>query len=696
MRMKTKLINTVFKIQDNFIITVLKHGLSMMIPFILIGGLSNALLYLPITAYQDFIARDAMNWYRAILSIMYEGTFGLFSIAIVITFSLSYAMERNETPDDMAMYVIIALGAFGAQLNIGSEYFDIANLGVTGYFSAILISFISCATFRRLRQVKWLSLSKFTIGMEGICANAIHAFLPAFIIITVIAGISQIFILVAGVSSLHEIISQVFITFFDGLKLRRGFLPGLLYALFVHVLWFMGFHGSHILEPVALDQFAFAGNGQIFSKSFFDVFVVMGGCGTTICVLLILLIFYRKHRLGNLAKIATPTVIFNTNEMLNFGIPIMLNPILMIPFILTPIMCYSISYLAVYTGIVPAMSNEMVWTTTVFFSGYKATGSIRGMILQVVTVIAGMAIYFPFIKLHMKAEEIYAKEQIKRLVKELQACEEKNENPKFLQRTDKIGLICKVLLKDLKFALEKDEIFLLYQPQVDDEGKCIGAEALLRWEHPLYGFIYPPLIIYLAKNGNILESLERKIFDIATNAIQKTASEYDGEFKISVNITAKSLLWDIESCIKECVEKYEIDAKTLWIEITEQDMITKADNIIDKLNRLKSVGHTLLIDDFGMGHTSLLYLQSNYFNVVKLDGSLVKNLLSSKTNQKIVGSIVELGRELDIRVIAEYVENEEQRNLLSDLGCKWYQGYLFSKPVKLEEFIEYIKKMNNT
>ena len=123
-------------------------------------------------------------------------------------------------------------------------------------------------------------------------------------------------------------------------------------------------------------------------------------------------------------------------------------------------------------------------------------------------------------------------------------------------------------------------------------------------------------------------------------------------------------------------------------------MITRADDIIDKLNRLRNVGHTLLIDDFGMGHTSLLYLQSNFFNVVKLDGSLVKNLLKNNTNQKIVESIVELGRSLDIRVIAEYVENEEQRQLLSRLGCKWYQGYLFSRPIKLDEFIDYIVKKN--
>lgn len=210
----------------------------------------------------------------------------------------------------------------------------------------------------------------------------------------------------------------------------------------------------------------------------------------------------------------------------------------------------------------------------------------------------------------------------------------------------------------------------------------------------MYGFIYPPLIVYLAKQGNILPDLERRIFDMAAAAIQKTSQEYDGSFKISVNITAKSLLWDVEACIDECIKKYEIQPETMWLEITEQDMITNADFVIDKLKRLKNCGHVLLIDDFGMGHTSLIYLQSNYFGVVKLDGSLVKHLLDNPTNQKIVASIVELGRELGVKVIAEYVETEEQCQKLQELGCIWYQGYLFNKPVALDEFIAYMKECN--
>lgn len=536
-----------------------------------------------------------------------------------------------------------------------------------------------------------MSLQKYTSGMESICAGAIQTILPLALTVGLIALLNQLLVFFFGVYSLHELASGTACRIFENLK--PGFLSGLLYTVLLHVLWFFGFHGSHILEPVAQTTFAFdPASTEIFSKSFFDTYVVMGGCGTTICVLLVLLLFFHKNQLHNLAKAASFTVVFNLNEVLNFGIPMILNPILAIPFLLTPVLCYTISYGATALGIVPPLQQEIPWSTPVFFSGYMATGSLRGSFLQLFCILCGMAVYLPFLKLHKKTQEMYAKEQLSLLIEELKKLEEENETPNFLTRMDRLGLTSRMLLQDLKTALANKELYLLFQPQMDNDGVCFGAEALLRWNHPLYGFIYPPLIIYLAKEGKILPQLEQQLFDMAGAAICETSKQFDGEFKISVNITSKSLLWDIESCIKECLEKYDIPAKKLWLEITEQDILTNTDLVVDKLNHLKQLGHTLLIDDFGMGHTSLIYLQSNYFNVVKLDGSLVKKMLESKTSQKIISSIVELGQELNIDVIAEFVETEQHRKMLAELGCRWYQGYLFSKPVTLEEFIAYLRE----
>ena len=142
--------------------------------------------------------------------------------------------------------------------------------------------------------------------------------------------------------------------------------------------------------------------------------------------------------------------------------------------------------------------DTVAWSTPPFLSGYMATGTVRGIILQMFCVAVGMAVYYPFVRMHKTTQEMYAREKLEIIIEELKEKEEQNEMPKFLTRADSIGLTSRMLLDDLKLAIENDKLYLLYQPQVNENGRCIGAEALLRWNHPLYGFIYPPLIIYLA------------------------------------------------------------------------------------------------------------------------------------------------------------------------------------------------------
>ena len=692
MNTKGKLKKLTYKIEDNFFLTVIRHGLTMMIPFVLIGGIACALINLPFIDYTSPFCGGILGKIYYVLEAFYQGTFGLFSLALVLVISISYGMEKNETVDKVAMYIVVSLGAYGIQLNIGSPNFSVANLGAQGSFSAMFVALFSCYCYEKLKNISCLTLKKYLVSMETVCANAIHTFLPMLIVVGMVSFINQVLYYCFGVYSIHELFSNVSCHIFANMENNFG--SGFLYTLLLHVLWICGFHGSHVLEPVAVNLFTTVTEDAIFSKSFFDTYVVMGGCGATICVLLVLLFFYRKDRIGDYAKIASFTVIFNLNEVLNFGIPIILNPILAIPFILTPIVLYFIAYSATAIGLVPQLVQEIPWSTPVILSGYMATGSIRGSILQIVCILVGMSIYFPFIRIHRQTQEIYAQEKLKKLIQELQEKEQEHEIPQFLTRADSLGLISRMLLDDLRTSIKNDELYLLFQPQMDDKGNCVGAEALLRWQHPLYGFIYPPLIVYLAKEGGILPEMEAKIFDMAANAIQKTSEEYDGDFKISINITAKSLLWDMESCLASYLNKYDIPAKHLWIEITEQEVISNADSVMDKLKHLNELGHTLLIDDFGMGHTSLIYLQTNYFGFVKLDGSLVKHLLENDTNQKIVASIVELGKELNVKIIAEYVETVELRDKLKSLGCNLYQGYLFSKPIPLNEFIAYIKEHN--
>lgn len=195
------------------------------------------------------------------------------------------------------------------------------------------------------------------------------------------------------------------------------------------------------------------------------------------------------------------------------------------------------------------------------------------------------------------------------------------------ERKDALGGTAKVLAEDLKDAIKDKKLFFLYQPQMNAKGECIGAEALIRWAHPIAGLIYPPLVIALAREEKLLHDIEAYMFDEAAHTISEIEKEIHTEFKISVNITNESLLWeDLEFCIADKVRKYHIAPARLWLEITEQDALISSREVLDKMRRIKEQGHKFLIDDFGMGHTSLLYLQTNCFSVVKLDGSLTKDV----------------------------------------------------------------------
>lgn len=676
-----------YKLESSFLLTVIRHGLAMMIPFILTGGLASAIMALPIPAYQSLI-RD--SYFVFFLNTVYTGTFGMFSLAMLISLSASYCMERNMTVDETVMYILVSLGSFTSQIYSPSTGFNVDILGVQGSFFAIITALISCYALESLRRLPQINLQDYTFGMERITAISISMLLPACIVISLFILFTQFILAVFGVASLFELISGAMSHIFD--YIQNEFTIGLIYTFLIHLLWSFGLHGSHILESVSQPILAIGSTDTIFSRSFFDVYIVMGGCGTTIAALIAILIFFRKTRMQKLAKIASVTVIFNINELLTFGIPIVLNPILVIPFITTPLVCFTIAYVATYFGIVPPVIHDVTWSTPIIFSGYMATDSIRGSILQVVMVIIGIAIYTPFLKLHLKAQDRYAKEQMDNVIKFMQEKEELNENIDLLSQSSRMGQMSRMLRHDLRSAIEKDELYLLFQPQVDSDGKCIGAEALLRWEHPLYGFIYPPLIIYLAKEGGLLESLEKRIITKTVSAIADVDKECGPDFKISMNLTAKSLLWNIEDYIDSTLKTYNVSPSQLWIEITEQDVLSKAAIVIKKLEHLKAKGHIMMIDDFGMGHTSILYLQSSHFGVVKLDGALVKELLDSPTNQQIISSIVSLANSLGINVIAEYVEEEKQRDKLLELGCKWYQGYLYDRPIPLENFIKFMKE----
>jgi diguanylate cyclase (GGDEF)-like protein/PAS domain S-box-containing protein len=240
---------------------------------------------------------------------------------------------------------------------------------------------------------------------------------------------------------------------------------------------------------------------------------------------------------------------------------------------------------------------------------------------------------------------------------------------------------------DLSYALHRQELRLYYQLQVDNKGCPIGVEALLRWQHPQRGLVSPQDFIPLAEETGLI--LPIGMWVLETACAQLAAWANDGEtceLQIAVNVSARQLRQvDFVSQVKQVLDANGVNPTLLKLELTESMILEDLDNIIEKMAALKQLGVNLAMDDFGTGYSSLAYLAKLPLDQLKIDKSFVCNLPGNWNDETIARIIVSMGHGLAMDVIAEGVETEAQRYFLEMHGCHAYQGYLFSKPIPIDE-----------
>lgn len=249
----------------------------------------------------------------------------------------------------------------------------------------------------------------------------------------------------------------------------------------------------------------------------------------------------------------------------------------------------------------------------------------------------------------------------------------------------------KKLEKDLSSALKEKQFHLVYQPQINlDSGRVIGAEALIRWEHPERGLVPPDDFIPLAElNGRIVDIGAWVLDEACQQAAQWAA---DGmPLRIAINLSAVQLRQDdIVARVLDTLERHQIPPGRLELEVTETSVMTNLEDAIDKLKQLKREGIQIAVDDFGTGYSSLTYLKRMPVQHLKIDKQFVRDLLVNEEDTRIANTIIDLGRSLNLSVIAEGVETAEQEYYLRQRGCQLAQGYYFSKPLQPFEFESFV------
>ncbi|MDI3271232.1 putative bifunctional diguanylate cyclase/phosphodiesterase [Pseudomonas sp. MDT1-16] len=250
------------------------------------------------------------------------------------------------------------------------------------------------------------------------------------------------------------------------------------------------------------------------------------------------------------------------------------------------------------------------------------------------------------------------------------------------------------LEKDLRDALARNQLYLVYQPQISyRDHRVVGVEALIRWQHPEHGLVPPDLFIPLAEQNGTIIAIGEWVLDQACKQLRDWHDQGFVDLRMAVNLSTVQLHHaELPRVVNNLLQMYRLPPRSLELEVTETGLMEDISTAAQHLLSLRRSGALIAIDDFGTGYSSLSYLKSLPLDKIKIDKSFVQDLLDDDDDATIVRAIIQLGKSLGMQVIAEGVETAEQEAYIISEGCHEGQGYLYSKPLPARELSAYLKQ----
>lgn len=245
-----------------------------------------------------------------------------------------------------------------------------------------------------------------------------------------------------------------------------------------------------------------------------------------------------------------------------------------------------------------------------------------------------------------------------------------------------------VMETNMRQAIIDQQFVLFYQPQIDSEGQIVGAEALLRWMHPERGLIAPNEFIPLAEENGLILPIGRWVLQAACEQLvtwsQQSSTEH---LVIAVNVSARQFHQsDLVEQVETICRQTGANPQRLKLELTESLLVKDVEDVVDKMQALKKLGVSFSLDDFGTGYSSLSYLKRLPLDQLKIDQAFVRDIIVDSNDAAIARAVIALAESMEFNVIAEGVETTQQQQMLSNMGCRVFQGYLFGRPVPIHEF----------
>ena len=671
----------------------IRDGFITLLPLTFFGVAAVLAKHLPLPAYQStMVSLFGDDWFFYLDNII-SATHGVFGVALAVVVSSKLAYRLNLLSDNGARLPLVMVSV-STLINFMLCMVDVrspsmANWGLTSIFPSIAIGIASAEILRVLANIRLLNVLRMPYQTDPTVFISIRISIPM-----IVTGL--IFLVLARLrTEFPPLTAEVFDPLIDWAQAsgEGAWWLNTLATFINQTLWYLGIHGGNMLDAYAKGFFPASGmpySSDLGWRPLIDSFVFLGGSGATLSLLLAIGFVVKEGSQRRIAQLSAPMAIFNINESVLYGLPVVLNPLYLLPFIGVPIVLILLSVGAVEFGFFQLQAVAIPWTTPVFVSGWLLTGSWQGALFQLVELIIGTALYLPFVK---RAEKQRLQQQTDALKQAANVILNNSRQSPVLSRQDQVGIIGRGLLDDLRRDLRKDALALAYQPKHDRGGKIIGVEALMRWSNPHQGTITPAVGVTLAEESGDIHHLGMWVLDQACACKARWNAMGYTDLTVAVNVSPLQLTnAHLPKRLEENLQRYHLRPEEIELEITESQMIQDIPSVNKTLQLLCDMGVHLAMDDFGMGYSSLLHLRRFQVKAIKIDGSLTRDVLTSTANADIIRSIVALGQARNVDIVAEYVETLDQREALMEMGCNIFQGYYHSKPLYEDKCPEYFRQ----
>lgn len=390
MKLTQRALRVSSEISENILVKSINRGLILIIPLIIMGSATLVINNFPLIQYQELMVSIFGDQWKLFGESIWNLTFGAMGLALSMTIAYSLASADTCLSNSRVNPVItslVSLTSLLTILNTGSSGIHTNNAGVSGVFLSIIVAILSAELFICLQKYMNNHYRSFMIDADPVIPQALYSIIP-FCLTLLVFTLLRLLLSYLGIEDINQLIINLTKNIFNSID--NQFSESILFVLLNQVFWFFGIHGNNVLYSVSQDMYMKAidlnisalavGSApvHILTKPFLDVFVLIGGSGSTLCLLIAIFLVDRKSNTSKLAKISLLPAIFNINEIIVFGLPVVLNPLFLLPYVLVPLILTMVSYSATVLGLVPVTIAPVNWTTPPLLGGWMATGSWRG------------------------------------------------------------------------------------------------------------------------------------------------------------------------------------------------------------------------------------------------------------------------------------------------------------------------------